>query len=257
MTSIAHDAHVADRDQTAYWDDFFRRIDAGAPDLDWGGCWTEPFIPLLRAAGAHDLLELGCGTGHDAARMAAAGLRVVAVDLSAEAIGRAQHTYGGVVDFRVADMATGLPFAPASFDAVMANVSVHMFPDTVTRSIFDDVRSIVRPNGLFLFHVNALDDRPLRERARPIARELEPNYVLEQAGQTVRYFSQPYLLDLLADWQTVSLTHRELERTHANASFQKRVWCAVARKGPGVTPARAMRSSRRSPPPECSYSPAE
>jgi SAM-dependent methyltransferase len=217
-------------DQAAYWDGFFRRVGASGADLDWGGRWTDPFIPLLRASGARELLELGCGTGHDAARLAAAGLRVVAVDLSAEAIKRAQATYGDSVDFRVADVTMGLAFADASFDAVMANVSLHMFPDALTRSIFDDVRRVLRADGLFLFHVNAQDDRPLRERARAIVCELEPDYVLEEAGQTVRYFSHGYLVDLLATWHIVTLEHLEIDYGHAHESFQKRVWRAAVRK---------------------------
>jgi SAM-dependent methyltransferase len=227
---VGHDGDVAQHEQTAYWNRFFGRIEEGGADLDWGGSWTDPFIPLLQAAGARDLLELGCGTGHDAGRIAAAGLSVVAVDLSTEAIRRASDAYGDVVEFRAVDIATGLPFADASFDAVMANVSLHMFPETTTRSIFDDIRRVLRPNGLFLFHVNALDDRPLRERARPIVRELEPDYVLEQAGQTVRYFSYAYLVDLLSSWKIVRLEHRALDHGHGHASFQKRVWSAVARK---------------------------
>jgi SAM-dependent methyltransferase len=232
-------AKRAGYEQATYWDGFFRRVGERGADLDWGGRWTESFIPLLRASGTHELLELGCGTGNDAARLAAEGLRVVAVDLSSEAIKRARDKYGDSVDFRVADVAAGIPFPDASFDAVMANVSLHMFPDVITRSIFDDVRRVLRVNGLFLFHVNSLDDRPLRQRARPIVRELEPDYVLEAAGQTVRYFSNAYLVDLLASWQVVTLDHRELEHRHAEESFQKRVWCVEARK---VSPCLVRRS---------------
>jgi len=69
-------------EQATYWDGFFRRVGERGADLDWGGRRTESFIPLLRASGAHELLELGCGTGNDAARLATEGLRVVAADLS-------------------------------------------------------------------------------------------------------------------------------------------------------------------------------
>ncbi len=220
----------AGSDQTAYWNGFFMRRGERGADLDWGGLWTEPFIPLLRASGARELLELGCGTGNDAARLAAAGFKVIAIDLSSEAIKRAHAKHGDAVDFRVANMADRLPFADSSFHAVMANVSLHMFSDAITRSIFDDVRRVLRANGLFLFHVNAHDDRPLRERARPIERELETDYVLEAAGQTVRYFSRRYLIDLLTTWHIVSLEHRELDHQGTEGSFQKRVWCVAARK---------------------------
>ena len=112
-----------------------------------------------------------------------AGFHVVATDLSTEAVAAARHKCGDLVDVRVVDMAAGLPFPEAAFDAVMANVALHMFTDAVTRAVFAEVRRVLRDGGLFLFHVNAHDDRPLRERARPVVRELEPDYVLEEAGQ--------------------------------------------------------------------------
>ncbi len=127
----------------AYWDGYFRRLGETGSDLDWGGRWTDPFVPLLRASKAQDVLELGCGTGNDAARLAREGLHVVATDLSAEAVAQAQKKYGDVVEFRVVGMAAGLPFPGGSFDAVMANVALHMFPDYVTRVIFEDVRSVL------------------------------------------------------------------------------------------------------------------
>jgi SAM-dependent methyltransferase len=208
--------------QRAYWDEYHR-----SSDLDWGGRWTEPFLPLLRAAGATDVLELGCGAGNDAARVARAGFHVVATDLSTEAVAVARRKYGDLLDVRVLDMAAGLPFPDAGFDAVMANVSLHMFTDAVTRAVFTDIRRVLREGGLFLFHVNAHDDRPLRERARPVRRELEADYVLEEAGQAVRFFSRAYLDDLLTGWRVVMLDHVEI--AHGRASVPaKRVWRVAA-----------------------------
>lgn len=217
-----------DRAQKTYWDEYYRGLGERGTDLDWGGRWTTPFLPLLQAAGARDVLELGCGTGNDAARLARAGLHVVATDLSTEAVAAARQKYGDLVDVRVADMAAGLPFPEAAFDAVMANVALHMFTDAMTRAVFADVQRVLRQGGLFLFHVNAHDDRPLREPSRPVLCELEPDYVLEEAGQTVRFFSRAYLDDLLAGWRVVVLEH--LEITHARASVPfKRVWRVAAR----------------------------
>jgi len=217
-----------DQGQERYWDAYYRGLGERGSDLDWGGRWTDPFLPLLRSASTSDVLELGCGTGNDAARLAREGFHVTATDLSTEALAAAREKYGDLVDFRIADMAAGLQFPDASFDAVMANVALHMFTDAVTRAVFADVRRVLRQDGLFLFHVNAHDDRPLRERGRPVARELEPDYVLEEAGQTVRFFSRAYLDDLLAGWHVVMLDHLEIPHGRTNVPL-KRVWRVAAR----------------------------
>ena len=69
-----------------FWDQFFRQRRESGHDLDWGFLWTGPFLVPLREAGVRTILELGCGTGNDAARLAGEGYSVTAIDLSGEAI---------------------------------------------------------------------------------------------------------------------------------------------------------------------------
>ena len=210
-----------------FWDGYFReRLDAG-DDLDWAGVWTRPFLVPLREAGVRTVLELGCGTGNDAARLAGEGYSVTAVDLSAEAIGQAQTRFGSLARFMVADMTRPLPFPDASFDAVMSNVAMHMFPDDVTRMVFAQVERLVRAGGLFAFHVNSLQDRPLRARSLT-ARELAPDYVAEETGQTMHFFSEAYLRELLAGWQQVDLAPVSVQHRKTGEPY-KHVWRGIAR----------------------------
>jgi len=213
---------------TEFWDQFYRRRLESGNDLDWEGLWTEPFLVPLRQAGARTILELGCGTGNDAARLADAGYSVTAVDLSSEAVGRARARYGSVARFVIADMTQRLPFPSGSFDAVMSNVAMHMFPDAVTRAVFAEVGRVVRPGGLFLFHVNALEDRPLRARSLP-ARELEPDYVVEESGQTMHFFSEAYLRELLAGWPKLHLASVPIPDRKTGELF-KHVWRGMAQR---------------------------
>ena len=210
-----------------YWDRYFRELREAGDDLDWGDRWIEPFLEPLGEAKTHTVLELGCGTGNDAARLAGKGYAVSAIDLSEEAISRARSKFGSVVSFLVADMALSLPFEDESFDAVMSNVALHMFPDAFTRSIFGEVGRVVRGGGLFLFHVNALEDRPLRARRRPVARELEKDYVLEQSGRTIHFFSEGYLRELLRQWRQVSLEAVTIADAETGKPF-KHLWRGVA-----------------------------
>jgi SAM-dependent methyltransferase len=211
-----------------FWDQFHRQRRESGTDLDWGGLWTGPFLIPLREAGTGTILELGCGTGHDAARLAGEGYSVTAIDVSREAIGQARARFGSMARLMVADMTRPLPFPDGEFDAVMSNVAMHMFPDGVTRAVFAEVGRLTRPGGLLVFHVNALEDRPLRSRNLP-ARELEPDYVLEDSGQTMHFFSEAYLRELLAGWRELRLTSVPVPHRQTGEPY-KHVWRGIARR---------------------------
>jgi SAM-dependent methyltransferase len=216
-------------DTTAYWSGYYRKLRESGDDLDWHGQWTEPFLGPLRDGGVRTVLELGCGTGNDAARLAREGYAVTATDGSVEAIESARAKFGAAFELLVADMTEPLPFPDGSFDAVMSNVALHMFPDGVTRQVFAEVGRVVRPGGLFLFHVNATEDRPLRARWRPEAAELEPDFIIESSGQTMHFFSAGYLRGLLADWHDLRLDPILINHSATGEPF-KRVWRGIARR---------------------------
>ena len=108
----------------------------------------------------------------------------------------------------------------------MSNVAMHMFPDGVTRAVFTEVKRVVRAGGLFVFHVNALEDRPLRARWLP-ARELEQDYVVEESGQTMHFFSEATCP--LAGWQEVQLAPVPVPDRRTGEPF-KQVWRGIARR---------------------------
>lgn len=211
-----------------FWDQFFRQRRESGNDLDWGGLWTGSFLTPLREAGVRTILELGCGTGNDAARLAGEGYSVTAIDWSGEAIERAEARFGSMVRFVLADMTQRLPFTDAAFDAVMSNVALHLFPDGVTRAVFAEVGRLVQPGRLFLFHVNALEDRPLRARRLP-AHELESDYVAEESGQTMHFFSEAYLRDLLEGWRELHLGSVQIPYRETGEPF-KHVWRGIAHR---------------------------
>ena len=126
-------------------------------------------------------------------------------------------------------MAQALPLAASSFDAAMSNVALHMFSDAITQAIFTEIWRILRPHGLFVFHVNALEDRPLRNRWNPAVTEIEPNYVLERDGQTMHFFCETYLRQLLSNWSATRLEFVEILHQDTQEPF-KRVWRGMAHK---------------------------
>lgn len=205
------------------WDDRFER----EGDLDWGGLWTEPFVALLHRHGSKTVLDLGCGTGNDVARLTAAGFDVTGIDFSNKAIEMARAKRLAGVKFIQADMTEPLPFPAMCFDAVFSNVALHMFDDSTTAQVVAEVRRVLVSGGKFIFHVNSHQDRELRSRRKRVVEELAPNFVLEEDGQTVHYFHKDDLRRLFADWPKLQLEHLEIPHKTTGKPF-KRVWRGIA-----------------------------
>jgi ubiquinone/menaquinone biosynthesis C-methylase UbiE len=217
---------------SAHWNQAFAKWKDAGTDLDWGTQWTSVHLPFLKSTNAKNVLDLGCGSGNDVLHLVKQGFTVIGMDFSDEAVqqGRKKAEKLGLnAQFVVADMAKRLPFDNAAFDAVMSNVAVHMFSDRITRELFKEIRRIVRLEGLFVFHVNSIEDALIRAERHPPIREIEPNYFLEHDGQTMHFFSQEYLLDLLSDWKCVELKHYEILHEQTGKPF-KRVWWGKAIK---------------------------
>jgi SAM-dependent methyltransferase len=96
------------------------------------------------------ILDLGCGEGLDAARIAEAGAEVVGFDLAADRIDRARRAWPQI-RFEVAD-ASDFAFDGA-FDAVYSNAVIHWVKPT--ERLLACVRKALKPGGRFLFETGA------------------------------------------------------------------------------------------------------
>jgi SAM-dependent methyltransferase len=102
------------------------------------------FRERLEAAEAASLLEIGAGTGQDAAYFAGAGFRVVAVDASPAMVARCMDK--GLEAYARDVLRLGFP--PASFDAVYTlNCLLHV-PNSDLPGALRAIRDVVRPGGL-------------------------------------------------------------------------------------------------------------
>jgi SAM-dependent methyltransferase len=142
------------------------------------------------------ILELGCGTGDDAAAFAQAGHTVIATDFAEHVIAANRDRWAGLptLDFRVMRTDEPYPFAVAAFDAVYAHLTLHYFTDEVTRRIVAEIRRVLKPGGLLLFACKSPQD-PLYGQGEPI----EPDMFVYPNGQVRHFFSDAYARTLLAE----------------------------------------------------------
>lgn len=106
-------------------------------------------------------LEIGCGVGLDAFRMASAGVDLSAVDLTPVGVATAAARFrkaGLTTPFAACD-AMRLPFADASFDCVYSFGVLHHAADTA--ACIDEVHRVLRPGGtalIMLYHRRSLNE---------------------------------------------------------------------------------------------------
>lgn len=99
-------------------------------------------IDLLGPQPGEAILDLGCGTGHLTAELAARGATVLGIDSSAEMIEQARRHYPAL-SFTVAD-ARQLTF-DSSFDAVFSNAALHWIPEAAL--VVRGVAQALKPGG--------------------------------------------------------------------------------------------------------------
>jgi SAM-dependent methyltransferase len=115
--------------------------------FDHNACYHRLMLRQVPPA-ATRALDVGCGTGGFARRLARAGLHVDAVDVdpSAIAFARAAGSPGpGAITYRCADL-LDLDLPAAQYDVVTCIAALHHLPfDTVTR-----LAAALRPGGVLL-----------------------------------------------------------------------------------------------------------
>lgn len=123
----------------------------------WAAIYDDEDNPLILLETPHvdaclgdvrgrDVLDVGCGTGRHAIRLAARGASVTAIDFSRAMLDRAARKPGaGSVRFLAHDLHTPLPFGDAAFDlALCALVGEHI--DDLS-ALFAEIGRVLRPAG--------------------------------------------------------------------------------------------------------------
>ena len=112
------------------------------------------------------ILDLAAGSGRHAVPLAAAGRRVIAVDIAEQAIVAARRAAGGALDGVVADVAA-LPFREGAADAVLC-VSF------LDRSLVAHIRRVLRRGGHLIIETFTGAQLSLNRGPRNPAFLLEP-----------------------------------------------------------------------------------
>lgn len=116
---------------------------------------ADAMLDAARVSAGKNVLDVGTGAGYVASAAARRGARVTGLDFSAAQVELASRQMPGIL-FRQGD-AENLPFADASFDAVVSGYTVNHLPHA--ERAFAEAFRVLRPGGRFAYTVWAPPER--------------------------------------------------------------------------------------------------
>jgi malonyl-CoA O-methyltransferase len=110
----------------------------------------EPAVrELMGGVAGRSVLDLGCGTGRHTLWLVDRGASAVALDATPEMLAKARAKLAGrPVSWVEHDLTTRLPFADASFDAVLMGLVVEHVASL--DPVFSEIARVLRPGGRFV-----------------------------------------------------------------------------------------------------------
>ena len=153
-TALARQAYEAWEKKAAFWNEMMGEGNAFQRVLI--GPATERLLMVLPG---ETVLDVACGNGVFARRLAELGARVAAVDFSENLVELARARteeagYGAAVEYLVADATDEeqmLALGEERFDAVVCNMALMDMP--VIDPLMRALRRLLKPNGRFVFSV--------------------------------------------------------------------------------------------------------
>ncbi len=158
----------------------------------WAACYDSDGNPLIaleepqvdRLLGdvrGLAVLDVGCGTGRHAIRLANAGAKVHAVDFSEGMLEQARRKPGAEsIQFSAHDLAKPLPFANAAFDRVLCGLVLDHIADL--DGLFREMLRVCKPSGSVVVTVM---------HPAMMLRGVQARFRDPQTGQEIRPASQP------------------------------------------------------------------
>ena len=155
------------------------------------------------------VLDVGCGTGRHAVRLAAQGAQVTGVDFSAGMLRKArQKPEAERVRFIKHNITEPLPLAPASFDRVISCLVLDHIPDP--KVFFAELRRVCRHTGFVVISVM----HPAMELKGVQARFQDPQRGLEVRPASFSHQISDYVMGALnAGLELVELSEHFVDAT--------------------------------------------
>ncbi len=182
--------------------------------------WLEMFQNEIERCNT-PVIDLGCGSGNDTLYLIERGKKVISCDYSFNAIENIKKNFPEVHGTECFDMTKGLPFEDNYTDIIISDLSLHYFTEKTTFRIIDEIKRVLKPEGMFIFRVNSVKDV---NHGAGEGKEIERHLFETADGRYKRFFDLDDIESFFGEWKKIFVR----EETMARYEMEKILWrCGV------------------------------
>lgn len=205
-----------------YWNDEYWKDVIDNNKIDFiKDSWMEKYIDEINKVKCKNAIDLGCGIGQDTKWLLDKGFDVISCDFSKRALNKLKEIIPNSKTMQI-DIKEKLPFEDNSIGLINANLSIHYFSIENTIKIFNEIRRVLKPNGLFVGRVNSdKNEDYIQEDTKKIEK-----YFYYINGIYKRLFNKEQFNILTKEWKVLVLNENIIVRLNK----KKALWEFILQK---------------------------
>ena len=170
--------------------------------------WLDRFENIVTSCKT-PILDLGCGSGNNTLYLINKNKKVVAADLSSNAIENIKKNFPEISDAKCFNMLDGMPFEDNYFEVIIADLSLHYFKKEDTEKVINELKRILTTNGHLIIRVNSINDV---NHGAGQGLEIEKHLFQTQDGRLKRFFDEEDIREFFKDFKIIYLNEEIMTR---------------------------------------------
>ena len=130
-------------------------------------------------------------------------------DYSRKAIENVKSNFPELERIEYFDMTKGLPFDDNFAEIIISDLSLHYFTEKNTFEILEEIKRVLKPNGLLLFRVNSIKDV---KHGAGKGKQIEEHLYKMKDGRAKRFFDIRDIQKFFSDWEKLYIHEEIMER---------------------------------------------
>lgn len=155
------------------------------------------------------IIDLGSGKGNNTLCLVQKGKKVIPCDYSEKLISYIQKNFPEIERAECFDMTKGLPFEDNFTDIIIADLSLHYFTKNTTYKILEEIKRVLKQNGILIFRVNSIKDVNFEAGQ---GKEIEKHLYETEDGAYKRFFDINDIQEFFSTWDILYINEEKTER---------------------------------------------